>query len=298
MCLYLEQEAVASVTHSECRCDAAPQFTSRSVSLCISSMEIAALCAVVASLTVLPDRSQFFQLESISLSCEQQGSSSGWTVMRNTSINVNQKCPTYGTEIPEFGCVIDDLFPSDSGVYWCESGAGECSDTVSITVTADSVILESPARPVMEGEAVTLRCRHKTSSSSSLTADFYKDELLIGSSSTGNFTITNVSKSDEGLYRCNMSGGGDSPSSWLLVREADDPPSPDYRLELLLLPVVGVFLFLILLMLLCLWRQHKGKVDPAVSYTDVSIMPPVKAHRIRDLDSGPTFYSTLNLDAI
>ncbi|XP_008303511.1 sialoadhesin-like [Stegastes partitus] len=229
-------------------------------------MEITTLCALVASLTVLPDRSQFFQLESISLSCEQQGSSSGWTVMRNTSINVNQKCSTYGTEIPEFGCVVDDLFPSDSGVYWCESGARECSDTVSITVTFDSVILESPARPVMEGEAVTLRCRHKTSSSSSLTADFYKDELLIGSSSTGNFTITNVSKSDEGLYRCNMSGGGDSPSSWLLVRGL--PESPSSASALVLLPVVSVYLSLVSVMLLCLCRSHKGEVDPAaVLYT-------------------------------
>ncbi|XP_023136610.2 low affinity immunoglobulin gamma Fc region receptor II-like [Amphiprion ocellaris] len=258
-------------------------------------MEITTLCAVMASLRVIPDRSQFFHLESISLSCEQQRNSSGWTVKRNTSLKINQKCPTFWRKINDSGCVIDDLFVFDSGVYWCESGAGECSNTVNITVTAGSVILESPVLPVMEGEAVTFRCRNETTSSN-LTADFYKDKVLIGSSSTGNFTIESVSNSDEGLYKCNISGVGESPESWLTIRGR--PPSPDFHLVYILLPVVGACVFLISLMLLGLWRSHKGKVDSAVSYTDVSIISAVKPHRIRDLDSGPTFYSTLNLEAI
>ena len=78
-----------------------------------------------------------------------------------------------------------------------------------------SVILESPAVPVMEGESVTLICRNQTST---LSADFYKDGRLIRSSSSGNITIHRVSKSDEGLYKCNISDGGQSPDSWLAVR--------------------------------------------------------------------------------
>ncbi|XP_045919983.1 sialoadhesin-like [Micropterus dolomieu] len=113
-------------------------------------------------------------------------------------------------------CIIDNAFASDSGKYWCEAGGGERSNTVNITVTAGPVILESPVLPVMEGEAVTLSCRQKKMSS--LDAHFYKDGLLIGNSSTGNMTIHNVSKSDEGLYKCNISGAGESPESRLAVR--------------------------------------------------------------------------------
>ncbi|XP_042257395.1 uncharacterized protein LOC121889477 isoform X2 [Thunnus maccoyii] len=60
-------------------------------------------------------------------------------------------------------------------------------------------------------------------SSSNLTAEFYRDGLHIGSSSTGHMTIHSVSKSDEGLYKCYISGAGESPDSWLAVRDEFDP---------------------------------------------------------------------------
>uniref|UniRef100_A0A3Q1ETS0 Ig-like domain-containing protein n=1 Tax=Acanthochromis polyacanthus TaxID=80966 RepID=A0A3Q1ETS0_9TELE len=74
-----------------------------------------------------------------------------------------------------------------------------------------------PVLPVMEGNNVTLKCRTKKMSSG-LTAGFYKDELLIGSSSTGEMILPSVSGSDEGLYKCNISSVGESPQSWLAVR--------------------------------------------------------------------------------
>ncbi len=83
--------------------------------------------------------------------------------------------------------------------------------------SAGSVILESPVHAVMEGDTVTLRCREKQTSSN-LTADFFKDGHIMESSSTENMTIHNVSKSDEGLYKCRISGVGESPESWLTVR--------------------------------------------------------------------------------
>ena len=79
------------------------------------------------------------------------------------------------------------------------------------------MVLDSPAVPVIEGAAVTLRCRYKTTSSNP-TAVFYKDGSLIRSSSTGEMTIHSVSRSDEGRYKCNISGAGESPESWLAVR--------------------------------------------------------------------------------
>ena len=79
------------------------------------------------------------------------------------------------------------------------------------------MVLKSPVLPVMKGDNVMLSCR-KRENSSSITADFYKDGHLIRSSSTGEMTIHSVSKSDEGNYKCTISGAGDSPESWLAVR--------------------------------------------------------------------------------
>ncbi|KAI3376156.1 hypothetical protein L3Q82_016683, partial [Scortum barcoo] len=169
------------------------------------------------SLRVIPSSSQFFLYDSVTLSCGEQENSSTWRVKRNTSTDINEECSTTWGNRNGSHCFISDLYIADTGVYWCESGAGECSDAINITVTAGSVILESPALPVPEREAVTLRCTNKPSNSpSSLTAEFYKDGHLINSSSTGKMTIYGISKSDEGLYRCSIAGSGASPAAgWL-----------------------------------------------------------------------------------
>ncbi|XP_010765704.1 low affinity immunoglobulin gamma Fc region receptor II-like [Notothenia coriiceps] len=217
-------------------------------------MELTTLCTVLATLRVLPNKSQFFKYEVVSFSCE--GNSSEWKVKRNTSRNKNEDCPNSPDRKTPYHCVIEDLYSFDSGVYWCESEVGRCSNSVNITVTGGSVILESPALPVMEGESVTLICRNQTST---LSADFYKDGRLIRSSSTGNITIHRVSKSGEGLYKCNISDGGQSPDSWLAVRAAVHQESPAPPSVLVLLPVFGVCLALGSLMLLGLRRNHKGQ---------------------------------------
>ncbi|XP_030580225.1 Fc receptor-like A [Archocentrus centrarchus] len=87
---------------------------------------------------------------------------------------------------------------------------------VNLTVTGGSVILQSPVLPVMEGDDVTLLCQTKTTPSN-LPAAFYKDGIFIGHQSSGNMTIQHVSRSDEGLYKCDISGHGESPSSWITV---------------------------------------------------------------------------------
>ncbi|XP_029932676.1 sialoadhesin-like, partial [Myripristis murdjan] len=164
-----------------------------------------------ASLTLRPSPAQLFIGEYLHLSCEED--SAGWTVKRNTTTKTLTECGDTWGKLRASSCRISYTHPSDSGVYWCESREGATSNTVNITVTA--VILQSPVLPVMEGAAVTLNCTTRTPSS--LPADFYKDGSLIRTESTGQMTIHHVSKSDEGLYHCTISGYGQSPPSWLAV---------------------------------------------------------------------------------
>ncbi|XP_067380840.1 low affinity immunoglobulin gamma Fc region receptor III-like isoform X1 [Channa argus] len=169
-----------------------------------------------ARLTVSPSSSQLFDGEFVSLSCEEDDSSAGWTLRRNTSKQTRSKCGDWGKPAGS-SCNISHIVPLDSGVYWCESRDGSTSNSINITVTGGAVILQSPVLPVMEGHNVSIQC--KTENSFNLPADFYKDGSLIRSEPTGHMTIHHVTKSDEGLYKCHIRSHGESPPSWIYVTE-------------------------------------------------------------------------------
>ncbi|CAI5660294.1 unnamed protein product [Oreochromis niloticus] len=178
-----------------------------------------------ARLTVSPSSSQFFEGDFVSLSCEEDDSSAGWTLRRNTSKQQRTQCGDGWGEGAGPSCNISYIFTLDSGVYWCESREGPISNMVNLTVTGGSVILQSPVLPVMEGDDVTLLCETKTTPSN-LPAAFYKDGSLIRKQPTGHMTIQHVSRSDEGLYKCDISGHGESPSSWITVTDKHTTTPP------------------------------------------------------------------------
>uniref|UniRef100_A0A3Q4GDC9 Ig-like domain-containing protein n=1 Tax=Neolamprologus brichardi TaxID=32507 RepID=A0A3Q4GDC9_NEOBR len=172
--------------------------------------------SVWTRLTVSPSSSQFFDGDYVTLSCEEDDSSAGWTLRRNTSRDTRAECEEWG-QLTVSSCTTSSIVLLDSGVYWCESREGPISNMVNLTVTgklSGSVILQSPVLPVMEGDDVTLLCQTKTTPSN-LPAAFYKDGSLISNGSSVNMTIQHVSRSDEGLYKCDISGHGESPSSWI-----------------------------------------------------------------------------------
>ncbi|KAL7875671.1 hypothetical protein AOLI_G00106340 [Acnodon oligacanthus] len=92
----------------------------------------------------------------------------------------------------------------------------------SVSLMEDStdgdVILQSPVHPATEGEPLILHCLYHPLKPSNLTAEFYKNESLLQTQTTGEMTIRTVSKSDEGLYHCKHTEKGESPQSWISVR--------------------------------------------------------------------------------
>uniref|UniRef100_A0A669EC23 Ig-like domain-containing protein n=1 Tax=Oreochromis niloticus TaxID=8128 RepID=A0A669EC23_ORENI len=255
---------------------------------------ITLLCCTTnqARLTVSPSSSQFFKGDFVTLSCEEDDSSAGWTLRRNTSKQQRTQCGRDGWGKPAgSSCNISHIYKWETGVYWCESREGPISNMVNLTVTGGSVILQSPVLPVMEGDDVTLLCKTETTPSN-LTAAFYKDGSLIRKQRTGHMTIQHVSRSDEGLYKCDISGHGESPSSWITVTEkpttTPPPGSTSITLPPLLSPAVlsvlssvGAVCFVVLLVLLVLLVKrlvHKNfkeleenDITEDITYSDIKI---------------------------
>ncbi|XP_053089508.1 Fc receptor-like protein 5 [Pangasianodon hypophthalmus] len=170
------------------------------------------------SLIISPSRTQHFTADSLSLSCEDQSDSTGWTVRGYTHSETLFDC----SSVSGSTCNISSLSTSHTGVYWCQSESGGRSNSVNITVHNGDLILESPVHPVTEGNPLTLRCLNRSKILDS-GADFYKDDSVLQNQTTGEMTIHTVSKSDEGFYHCKHPERGESPKSWVSVRGFSPP---------------------------------------------------------------------------
>ncbi|XP_066500486.1 leukocyte immunoglobulin-like receptor subfamily A member 3 [Hoplias malabaricus] len=155
----------------------------------------------------------------VALSCTL-GQSAGWTFywFRDTeSPEINTRSSIY---------TISSVSDSNGGQYRCRAGRGHpvyythYSDALWVNVTDGDVILESPVHSVSEGDSLTLRCLIRSTNSSHLQVDFYKDGVLLQNQTTGEMTIHKVSKANEGLYHCKHPEKGESPRSWISVRES------------------------------------------------------------------------------
>ncbi|XP_030287350.1 uncharacterized protein LOC115590211 isoform X3 [Sparus aurata] len=236
---------------------------------------------------VVQDRQQHFEYDPIEVSCEGLEGLTGWRVMRKVKEKDVKTCsPDWTTSTGP--CKITNAFQtSDSGEYWCEMG-GKKSNAVNITVTTGSVILESPVHPVKQGDAVSLYCISKLTSSN-ITAEFSKNGHVMESRSTGNLTIESVSTSNEGLYTCKISGV-ESPGSWLTVRAA---PSSHHAPQLSLLHWIGLGVLALLLLLLvgslaCWKRQPNNRDTVTASHSCQSSSSPQRVSEAAS-ESAPSY---------
>ncbi|XP_030578984.1 uncharacterized protein LOC115775652 [Archocentrus centrarchus] len=223
---------------------------------------LSALTVSAVSLSVSPNLQQFFRgSSSVSLSCVD-----GWTV-RRTRGGLTEDCGAGFGSVHESSCILDLSFSTD-GSYFCENSSGQQSDEVSISVSADSLILKIPALPVRTGSDITLHCRQKDGNT--VAAYFIFNGSNVGSGRKSEHTITNIQQSDEGLYSCSTDTLGSSPQSFLRVRAL-----PPHRLSSSIIPVVAVLVSVVLLVLvgvLFFYRKLKGRSDssPPVTYADVT----------------------------
>ncbi|KAL4009299.1 hypothetical protein ACER0C_003151 [Sarotherodon galilaeus] len=185
--------------------------------VCVLLLSAPTVSAV--SLSVTPDHKQFFSPGALAiLSCDDDDDEQkvdGWTVKR-TRAGLTEMCgEAAGLVLKNSLCQLELINPSD-GAYFCESSSGQRSDEVNITVTAGSLILDIPSSPVWTGSNVTLLCQTREGKQEN--SYFYKDGGIFNPNPKENLTLTNVQKSDEGLYWCSTVDHPNTSKSRLTVR--------------------------------------------------------------------------------
>ncbi|XP_072232295.1 Fc receptor-like protein 5 [Leuresthes tenuis] len=200
------------------------------------------------AVTVIPGRVQHFTSESVSL--KSDGNFSEWSWMnsprqRNYNEDFFNLWNMYSS--------IYDIYSHSpyNGVYWCVSGSGEFSNAVNITIHDGHILLVSPVHPVNEGSSVTLSCKLRRGNFTATVA-FYKNDKVIQNGDKEELTITAVSKSDEGFYKCEHSGEV-SPQSWMSVKYELNASTSSLPVSLLVGLVIGGLLAVILTMSLICW---------------------------------------------
>ncbi|XP_010782655.1 uncharacterized protein isoform X2 [Notothenia coriiceps] len=145
-----------------------------------------------------------------------------------------------------------------SGVFWCESETGQFSNAVNITMENYDIILNDDRREL---------------------------------------TISAVSKSDEGFYKCKRRDSADgwtSPESWFSVKSASGP-GKDSQFPILLIVVLLCGVSLIILLLLFLYRYRKSK-DSCYSRSQRTNQGPATDHMINQDETNQREYASVLQD--
>uniref|UniRef100_A0AAZ1XEN2 Ig-like domain-containing protein n=1 Tax=Oreochromis aureus TaxID=47969 RepID=A0AAZ1XEN2_OREAU len=234
-----------------------------------------------ASLTVSPDRVQHFTSDSVSLTCE--GKFAEWRVRK---FSEDGRLYSDCRRMTGSTCNINTS-KSDTAVYWCESGSGEFSSAVNITVQNDGngPILVSPVHPVTEGASVSLSCSLRTQKILS-NVFFYHNDKLIQNDTRGELKISAVSKSDEGFYKCQYSGR-ESAQSWMSVKVGVlCPECSSLPVWLIVGLACGISVFIIVLLSFYHYRRKKDSSFISPMTTTNHVVNQSEIHKHNSLDHG------------
>lgn len=98
-----------------------------------------------ASLSVRPSSAQVLEYQDLAFSCGNHSRSPDWAVVRATGISDAggklrlQMCGRGWGVATATGCLLRTSKRFDSGIYWCQSPRGRCSNAVNISVHSKSL---------------------------------------------------------------------------------------------------------------------------------------------------------------
>ncbi|XP_053287343.1 uncharacterized protein LOC128448627 isoform X2 [Pleuronectes platessa] len=218
------------------------------------------------SLSLTPDTRQMFSGECFTLQClTSQTNSSGWKLVHfspdlkagTSNLTVHYSPPGGSMSPYKSEAFVLTAASGTSGVYWCEGARGP-SNAVNITVSYGDIILKTQASPVFTGDDVTLCCQYQSGEHKQ--TSFFKNGALIDSNSSSGsdrvikMTLKNVTREDEGFYRCASHDRQlQSPESWLSVR-------PDRGSWKWIIASCGILLLIVIpltVWLVCHYRYQK-----------------------------------------
>ncbi|MGH0171627.1 UNVERIFIED_CONTAM: hypothetical protein FKN15_061529 [Acipenser sinensis] len=139
------------------------------------------------TLTLEPPFPEIFTGETVTLRCGVEGGSAGWKYLWYKDSEDTPVLQTAGR-----------IITGDS--YTITAAAVSDSDPVTLTVSDQWVILQTPPQPVFEGDSLTLRCRVWSYTATRVV--FYKDNKQLQYRAGTELSVDRVSKSDEGSYIC------------------------------------------------------------------------------------------------
>ncbi|KAK3545317.1 hypothetical protein QTP70_003720 [Hemibagrus guttatus] len=200
---------------------------------------------------------------------------------RELKIHVAQRQPQNITALEEI-CMEE----------WAKLPATVCKNLVATYRKHGAVILDSPVHPVTEGRPLNLRCLSRSKKIPDSGVDFYKDDSILQNQTTGEMTISSVSKSDEGFYHCKHPERGESPKSWVSVRVSASRSTG----VIIGLSLASVFVILMILLILLLhFKKKKG--DSAVgSSSTIYSQAVARKKKQNDTDAEPSDLTYAEID--
>ncbi|XP_058874512.1 Fc receptor-like protein 5 isoform X4 [Acipenser ruthenus] len=189
-----------------------------------------------AVLTLEPAWTQIFKSERVTLRCEVPGDYTDWRFTWYKDGWKVSATQDYYSSIDGDKYTISFATKGHSGEYTCKGertgnpSYSKTSDALTLRVSDERVILQTPTQPVFEGDSLTLRCRVRYGYTATKVV-FYKDNKELQSQADTELSVNPVSKSDEGSYKCRAWSSqyyhysGDSAEVRVSVRERFSTPT-------------------------------------------------------------------------
>ncbi|XP_066842139.1 Fc receptor-like protein 4 isoform X1 [Anser cygnoides] len=96
------------------------------------------------------------------------------------------------------------LWSTGRSSFQCQRPGSEFSLPIELSVSDDSVVLQAPVQPVLEGDALVLRCRGWRDRRLSSASFFHNGVLLRGGGQEGNLLLAPAQRHHSGRYHCTV----------------------------------------------------------------------------------------------